>query len=82
MEFTYVVEGTSVVTIIVDDAGIGDLLFGVVIGAYRRETQEFTYGVVDVSCFQDPSFNQKEYLKKTSRIAFQLLERLRFKTIL
>jgi len=79
VEFTYDVEGTNVMTIIVDDAGIGDLLFGVVIGAYRSETQEFTYGVVDVSCFQYPSFNQKEYLKKTSRIAFQLLKRLRFK---
>ena len=28
-------------TVIVDDAGSGDLLFGVVVGAYREETKEF-----------------------------------------
>ena len=28
-------------TLIIDDAGSGDLLFGVVIGIYREETGEF-----------------------------------------
>ena len=35
-----------------DDAGSGDLLFGVVIGAYRDDTQEFKYDVIDVKFFQ------------------------------
>ena len=39
-------------TIIVDDAGSGDILFGVIIGAYRVETNEFKYGLVDVKFFQ------------------------------
>ncbi|MCK4223142.1 hypothetical protein KAX01_02500 [Candidatus Bathyarchaeota archaeon] len=67
-------------TIIVDDAGSGDLLFGVVIGAYRVEDREFKYGVVDVKYFQRPSFRRKEYLKQTSRLVLQLLEELELKT--
>ena len=35
-------------TITIDDAGVGDLLFGVIIGAFREETQEFRYEVLDV----------------------------------
>ena len=66
-------------TIIIDDAGSGDLLFGVVIGAYRSENQEFKYGVVDVRYFQAPSFRRKGYLKQASKIVFQLLDRLELK---
>jgi len=66
-------------TIIIDDAGSGDLLFGVVIGAYRSETQDFRYGVVDVRYFQPPRFRRKEYLKQTSKTIFQLLDRLELK---
>jgi len=51
-------------TIVVDDAGIGDLLFGVVIGAFRCETQEFGYGILDVKYFRPPRFRLKEYLKQ------------------
>jgi len=67
-------------TIIIDDAGSGDLLFGVVIGAYRSENQEFKYGVVDVRYFQSAGFRRKEYLKQASKIVFQLLDRLELKT--
>ncbi len=66
-------------TIIIDDAGIGDLLFGVVIGAFRPETQEFTYDVLDVQYFTHRRFHQKQYLKQASRIVFQLLEKLKLK---
>ena len=65
-------------TIIIDDAGSGDLLFGVVIGAYRSENKEFKYGVVNVQYFQSPNFRKKTYLKKASKIIFQLLNRLKF----
>ena len=65
-------------TVIVDDAGSGDLLFGVVIGAYREETGEFTYDLIDVRFYQD-SFSKKEYLKEASRVTAQLLEKLKVK---
>ena len=52
-------------TIIVDDAGSGDLLFGVVIGAYREETSEFKYDIIDVRFYQD-RFCKKEYLNRTA----------------
>ncbi len=63
-------------TIVIDDAGSGDLLFGVIIGAYRPESQEFEYGVVDVQYFQFPRFRRKEYLRQTSKIVFHLLDKL------
>jgi hypothetical protein len=66
-------------TIMIDDAGVGDLLFGVVIGAYRSETGEFSYDVVDVKFFQYPMFKRKMYLQETSRVVFEILEKLKIK---
>ncbi|MFP3985207.1 MAG: hypothetical protein ACLFU9_04485 [Candidatus Bathyarchaeia archaeon] len=66
-------------TIIIDDAGIGDLLYGVVIGAFRPETQEFKYDILDVKYFKPKRFKQKEYLKQTSTIIFQLLQKLKLR---
>jgi len=63
-------------TIIVDDAGSGDLLFGVVIGAFRVEDQDFDYDVIDTKYFQAPLFSSREYLRQASRIVFSLLEKL------
>jgi CxxC-x17-CxxC domain-containing protein len=65
-------------TVIVDDAGSGDLLFGVVIGAYREETGEFTYDLIDVRFYQD-GFSKKEYLQEASRVTARLLEKLKMK---
>jgi len=65
------------VTIIIDDAGYGDLLFGAVIGAYRPETDVFIYDVIDVSYFQRPLFAQKGYLSQARRIALELVERMK-----
>jgi hypothetical protein len=67
-------------TITIDDAGCGDLLFGVVIGAFREETQEFRYGVIDVQYFQSSRFYRKEYLKQSSRIVSQILSGLRLES--
>jgi CxxC-x17-CxxC domain-containing protein len=64
------------VTITVDDAGSGDLLLGVVIGAYRDETQEFKYDIIDVKYFQPALFRKKEYLSQTSKICTELLSKL------
>lgn len=66
-------------TVIIDDAGGGDLLFGVVIGVYRSENQDFKYDVIDVEYFQSPKFSTKEYLNRASTIVFSLLGRLQLK---
>ena len=63
-------------TIIVDDAGSGDLLFGVVIGAFRVETQDFKYDIIETKYFQSPHFSSKEYLRQASSIVFSLLQKL------
>jgi CxxC-x17-CxxC domain-containing protein len=65
-------------TIIIDDAGSGDLLFGVVIGAYREETEEFKYCLIDVRFYQD-LFCRKEYFSEASKIVFQLVAALKVK---
>jgi len=67
-------------TVTIDDAGSGDLLFGVVIGAFRDETREFTYGIIDVKFFQSSRFYRKEYLKQSSRIVSELLSRLKLRS--
>ena len=64
-------------TIIIDDAGMGDLLFGVVIAAYKDTTQEFRYGVIDVKYFQDKYFSSKAYLKQAAKIVEKLLAEMK-----
>lgn len=64
-------------TVQIDDAGVGDLLFGVVVGAYRRETGEFHYDVIPVSFFQNPDFRRKLYLKKATELSVRLLQELK-----
>jgi CxxC-x17-CxxC domain-containing protein len=63
-------------TLIVDDAGSGDLLFGVVIGIYREETGEFKYDLIDVKFYQE-LFCSKEYLHEASRVTARLVEKLK-----
>jgi hypothetical protein len=63
-------------TIKIDDAGYGDLLFGAIIGAYRTETEEFIYDAIDVKYFQRPLFSKKEYLSEAGRITINLVERM------
>ena len=65
-------------TIIIDDAGSGDLLHGVVVGAYRKETDQFTYGIIDVKHYQE-LFSKKTYLKQASLIISNLLNKLEIK---
>lgn len=50
-----------------------------VIGAFRNETQEFTYDVIDVKYFRGPRFRTKEYLEQASEIVFKLLSKLEIK---
>ena len=63
------------ITIIIDDAGNGDLLLGVIIGIYQSGSENFKYDVIDVKYFQPPLFKQKLYLKQASKIVLPLLEK-------
>ena len=65
-------------TLIVDDAGSGDLLFGVVVGAYHEETGEFKYDLIDVRFYQD-IFREKEYLQESSRVVSRLVSKFNLK---
>ena len=60
-------------TIIIDDAGTGDLLFGAVIGAFRDSTKVFRYEVIDVKHFKTGPFSRKAYLTQASKIVSKLL---------
>jgi len=62
-------------TIEIDDAGTGDILFGAVIGAYRPEDNHFIYDVIEVRHFQMPLYKDKTHLEDTKRIAIELVNR-------
>jgi hypothetical protein len=66
-------------TILIDDAGSGDLLFGTVIGAYRSEDDHFIYDLISVKHFQKPLYKNKTHLEEAKRIALDLVERLGLK---
>lgn len=66
-------------TILIDDAGSGDLLFGTVIGAYRPEDDYFIYDLINVKHFQMPLYKERTYLDEATRIVLALLERLELK---
>lgn len=63
-------------TIEIDDAGTGDILFGAVIGAYRPEDDRFIYDMIDVRYFQAPVYDKKRHLNEARRIALRLVDRL------
>lgn len=67
-------------TIQIDDAGVGDLLYGAIVGAHRKETGEFHYDVIPVRYFQSPDFRKKLYLKKATELTLYLLERMKLET--
>ena len=67
-------------TIIMDDAGTGDLLFGVVISAFRDSTREFRYDIIDVKYFKARFFSRKAYLKQCSKIVSKLLAEIKPKS--
>jgi hypothetical protein len=66
-------------TIIIDDAGMGDLLFGVVIAAYRDTTREFRYDIINVKNFQARLFSRKAYLKQAAKIVARLTKEMKIK---
>jgi len=66
-------------TIIIDDAGSGDLLWGVVIGAYRPEDDVFTYDLIPVEDFQEPRYADKPHFVEASMIALRLAAKLQLR---
>ena len=66
-------------TILIDDAGSGDLLFGTVIGAYRPEDDLFIYDLINVKHFQMPLYAKKTHLVEAKRISLELVERMKLK---
>jgi hypothetical protein len=63
-------------TLQIDDAGTGDILFGVVIGAFRPETNHFIYNVIDVKYFQEPNYGKGLHYHEAQKISIDLIERL------
>jgi len=51
--------------ILIDDAGWGDLILGVVIGALKLSNRRYMERRIPVSSFQPPNFENKRYLIDT-----------------
>jgi hypothetical protein len=60
--------------ILIDDAGWGDLLLGVVIGALKPPDHRYMERRIPVSSFQSPNFENKKYLDDTVKIADEIVE--------
>lgn len=60
--------------ILVDDAGWGDLILGVVIGALKLPDHKYMERRVPVSAFQSPNFQKKQYLDDAAKIAEEIVE--------
>jgi len=69
--------GVDPMTLQIDDAGVGDLLSGVVVGVFRPETGEFSYDIIGVEFFQAPRFSRKAYLRKASEIVMKTIDKMR-----
>ena len=60
-------------TIIIDAAGWGDLLLGVVVGALKPPHQMLMERRIPTASFQPPNFKNKKYLKDAEKIADEIL---------
>ncbi|MEM2914034.1 MAG: hypothetical protein QXH91_01340, partial [Candidatus Bathyarchaeia archaeon] len=60
--------------ILIDDAGWGDLILGVVIGALKLPDRKYMERRIPVSSFQPPNFANKRYLDDAVRIAEEIVE--------
>ncbi len=60
--------------ILIDDAGWGDLILGVVIGALKLPDRKYLERRIPVSSFQPPDFQDKQYLKDAVKIAEEIIE--------
>jgi hypothetical protein len=60
--------------IVIDDAGWGDLILGVVIGALLLPDHKYMERRIPVSSFQPPHFQNKKYLDDAVQIVQEFLE--------
>jgi hypothetical protein len=63
--------------IIIDDAGWGDLLLGVVVGAVKPPDPRYMERRIPTSSFQPPNFGKKRYLDDAVKIAEEIIEVMR-----
>ena len=63
--------------ILIDDAGWGDLLLGVVIGAIKPPDPRYMERRISISSFQPPDFENKKYLGDAVKIADEIVEAMR-----
>jgi hypothetical protein len=64
----------NVNVILIDDAGWGDLLLGVVIGAIKPPDPRYMERRISVSSFQPPNFENKKYLDDAVKISDEIVE--------
>ncbi len=60
--------------ILIDDAGWGDLILGVVIGAIKPPDLRYMERRIPVSSFQPPNFENKQYLDDTVKIVDEIVD--------
>jgi len=60
--------------ILIDDAGWGDLILGVVIGALKLPDRRYLERRIPVSSFQSTNFENKRYLDDAVKIADEIVE--------
>ena len=63
--------------ILIDDAGWGDLILGVVIGALKLPDRRYMERRIPASSFQPPNFDDKQYLDDAVKIAEEIFEVMR-----
>jgi len=63
--------------ILIDDAGWGDLILGVVIGILKLPDHRYLERRIPVSSFQPPNFENKQYLDDAVKIAEEIVEVMR-----
>ncbi|MFB0514575.1 MAG: hypothetical protein ACETVQ_03260 [Candidatus Bathyarchaeia archaeon] len=63
--------------ILIDDAGWGDLILGVVIGTIKLPDRRYLERRIPVSSFQPPNFENKQYLDDAVKIAEEIIEVMR-----
>ncbi len=60
--------------VLVDDAGWGDLILGVVVGALRLSDHEYVEHRIPTSSFQPPNFGNERYLDEAVKIAEEIID--------
>jgi len=63
--------------ILIDDAGWGDLILGVVVGALKLPDRRYMERRIPVTAFQPPNFENKSYLDEAVRIAEEIVKVMR-----